>query len=348
MSKKYLYFLAIIALLSCNRDDKGFPPKVVLEVFPLVGDSLTPFHFDLRQSSDAEDVNENLDMEFDWNNDGIWDTLIQGVHPIVKSFIGGGWHTVSVRIIDRQGNTAEELDSVYVFPKPVFGEMTDPRDNQSYKTVYLESHWWLAEHLRFGKSLDTSENPSDNQLSEYYLPDNHAGKLEQYGGLYTWQEAMNYDFKVGSQGVCPPGWHIPASSEWEILGAGLQTIFISYYYGPNGPGGLNLESAGTFLIFSQLDSVKIERQLTPTGEFCSFWSSTFYESNIYVSEGRSATREFRKGYLLSPNDNSMQNPYNVGFITSLDVFHIKGNVYLGNHEYSYHNTAKSVRCIKDY
>jgi uncharacterized protein (TIGR02145 family) len=36
---------------------------------------------------------------------------------------------------------------------------------------------------------------------------------------------MRYESSTGSQGLCPPGWHIPASAEWDMLLSAL-----------NGPG----------------------------------------------------------------------------------------------------------------
>jgi len=38
-----------------------------------------------------------------------------------------------------------------------------------------------------------------------------------YGGLYQWDEAMQYSTTVGVQGICPTGWHLPADSEWTTL-----------------------------------------------------------------------------------------------------------------------------------
>jgi len=40
-----------------------------------------------------------------------------------------------------------------------------------------------------------------------------------YGGLYQWDELMNYTTSSnsnpsGRQGICPVGWHIPSENEW--------------------------------------------------------------------------------------------------------------------------------------
>ena len=40
---------------------------------------------------------------------------------------------------------------------------------------------------------------------------------------------MRYDPTPGSQGLCPPGWHVPTSTEWDEL--------LSFYIGPGQSGG---------------------------------------------------------------------------------------------------------------
>jgi uncharacterized protein (TIGR02145 family) len=32
-----------------------------------------------------------------------------------------------------------------------------------------------------------------------------------------WDELMSYDNTAASQGMCPPGWHVPVESEWTTL-----------------------------------------------------------------------------------------------------------------------------------
>ena len=42
-----------------------------------------------------------------------------------------------------------------------------------------------------------------------------------YGGLYTYSEVFSYrlckDSIEKSQGICPPGWHVPSDYEWRVL-----------------------------------------------------------------------------------------------------------------------------------
>jgi uncharacterized protein (TIGR02145 family) len=40
---------------------------------------------------------------------------------------------------------------------------------------------------------------------------------------------MRYESSAGSQGLCPPGWHIPVPAEWDLL--------VSAYNGPGQAAG---------------------------------------------------------------------------------------------------------------
>ena len=348
MPRRLILITLLFLIIGCDPDEVNQAPIIAMETFPFVGDSLTPFHFDLRKSTDAEDLDENLTMEFDWESDGIYDTLMVGLEAVVHSFHEGGFNYVTSRITDRDGGTAQETDSLYIFPKPVFGEMTDPRDGRNYKTVYLSSRWWMAEHLKYGVAIDTESDPSDNEETEFYYPENNPDNFEHYGGLYTWHETMNYNYIESTQGACPQGWHIPSSDEWDILGEGIPTIFLSYYYGPNGPGGLDMRNAGIFLIYIEQKVVQEERYFLPVGRASVFWSSTFFQRRIYGIKGKEATREIRESFIIETDENSIHDPLREGFRTNHDIFHIKGDLHLEtDFDMPYYISAKSIRCIKD-
>ncbi len=80
-------------------------------------------------------------------------------------------------------------------PKPVLGEMTDARDNQTYQTVTLGDQTWLAQNLNYG---------SDD--SKCY--DDDPANCEIYGRLYNWE---------ASKTACPAGWHLGSDQEWSTF-----------------------------------------------------------------------------------------------------------------------------------
>jgi uncharacterized protein (TIGR02145 family) len=46
---------------------------------------------------------------------------------------------------------------------------------------------------------------------------NDSTNLKNLGGLYEWDELMNYRKDEASQGLCPAGWHVATDAEWKRL-----------------------------------------------------------------------------------------------------------------------------------
>jgi len=65
--------------------------------------------------------------------------------------------------------------------------------------------------------INGSENMSDDGVIEKYCYDNDPANCEAYGGLYQWNEMMEYSTTPGVQGICPDDWHLPTDAEWNIL-----------------------------------------------------------------------------------------------------------------------------------
>jgi len=92
--------------------------------------------------------------------------------------------------------------------------MTDI-DNNTYSTVLIGDQCWMAENLR------TSRDATGNSITRYCYQNNNSN-CTTYGGLYTWDTAMNGSASSSSvpsnvQGICPNGWHFPSHDEWTIL-----------------------------------------------------------------------------------------------------------------------------------
>ncbi len=58
---------------------------------------------------------------------------------------------------------------------------------------------------------------TNNSIIEKYCYDNNTANCDAYGGLYQWNEMMEYSTTPGVRGVCPAGWHLPTDAECTIL-----------------------------------------------------------------------------------------------------------------------------------
>jgi uncharacterized protein (TIGR02145 family) len=147
-----------------------------------------------------------------------------GVNSTTGIFTPGalapGTYPVTYSYTNSYNCSAEAQQPIEVLPAPAFtcgDSWVDIRDNKSYPTVLINGQCWFAANLDHGISIQSTVPQSDNCEREKYCYNNDPANCTQYGGLYQWDELMSYDAATSSQGICPPGWHIPAESEWQTL-----------------------------------------------------------------------------------------------------------------------------------
>ena len=89
--------------------------------------------------------------------------------------------------------------------------------SQTYQTVIIGTQCWMKENLNIGLAIIGSSNQTDNSIIEKYCYDNNTANCDTYGGLYQWDEMMQYVATEGTQGICPAGWHLPTDTEWKTM-----------------------------------------------------------------------------------------------------------------------------------
>ena len=133
-----------------------------------------------------------------------------------------GIDTTGIKVICRENEWQIDVE---------YGSLMDDRDGQSYKIVKIGDQWWMAENLNYADSIAT---PSLSGKSWCF--NNEPDSCTKYGRLYTWAAAIDsvavYDdgdgvncgFHAGSctlpekvRGICPSGWHMPDTTEWNTL-----------------------------------------------------------------------------------------------------------------------------------
>ncbi len=109
-------------------------------------------------------------------------------------------------------------------------------DGNIYATVSIGAQTWMAENLNIGTRINGSQDQTDNGVIEKYCWGDDESNCAIYGGLYQWDESMQYVATPGVQGICPAGWHIPTDGEWTVL---------IDYLGGEGIAGGKMKSTGT-------------------------------------------------------------------------------------------------------
>ncbi|MBP6976818.1 MAG: hypothetical protein KBB71_00710 [Lentimicrobiaceae bacterium] len=78
----------------------------------------------------------------------------------------------------------------------------------------------MVQNLNIGTPIPSNEGgqlQTNNGIIEKYCYGNNPTYCSGYGGLYEWNEAMQYMTTEGAQGICPAGWHIPSEWDWKLL-----------------------------------------------------------------------------------------------------------------------------------
>lgn len=158
---------------------------------------------------------------------------------------------------------------------------------KTYSTVIIGAQCWMAQNLNIGTRINGVYNQSIFGGIEKYCYDDLESNCNTYGGLYQWNEMMNYDtLTPGTQGICPTGWHLPTVSEWSVLldylgGSGLaggkmKTTGTTHWQSPN--TGATNSSGFSGLPGGIRDGVISIGDFTAISWVGDFWSSTEYSS----------------------------------------------------------------------
>lgn len=152
----------------------------------------------------------------------------------------------------------------------------DIRDGRIYGTILIGNQCWMSQNLNAGTMIIGTTNMTHNGITEKYCYYNSNVHCRNYGGLYQWNEMMQYLTNPGVQGICPGNWHLPADGEWCQLEQSVDSTIQCNVIGWRGlNGGLHLMRGGT----SGCDAIMAGRRTTSgyfsfIGAYTYFWTSS--------------------------------------------------------------------------
>jgi uncharacterized protein (TIGR02145 family) len=127
-------------------------------------------------------------------------------------------------------------------------QFLDPRDEKLYNTVIIGNQCWMTQNLNIGTQINGTEDQTDNILIEKYCYENQESNCDIYGGIYQWDEMMQYTTIESTQGVCPGGWHLPSDYEWKVMemAIGMSKESADSFYWRGTTEGGKLKVPGTY------------------------------------------------------------------------------------------------------
>ena len=217
-----------------------------------------------------------IDYTTDGSGTGSFTSNITGLVELTTYYV--------VAYATNEEGTAYGQEKSFVAQAPC-GQLVVNYGGKEYHTVLIGDQCWFKENLNIGTKINGSQNQTNNQTVEKYCYDDNEANCDEYGGLYQWDEMMQYVTTQGTQGICPDGWHIPTDDEWTTLvdflggsivaGGKMKEAGTTHWNSPNTgatnssgftalPGGYR-NSGGTFSYL---------------GSYAYFWSSTEYDTPI--------------------------------------------------------------------
>jgi uncharacterized protein (TIGR02145 family) len=154
---------------------------------------------------------------------------------INKTGLSESIYQETIKVISFEGQTP--LSEIMI---PVYMNGVRDHDGNYYKVVRIGTQIWMAENLNVGIMIGGGLEQNDFQIIKKYCYINNDFNCKIYGGLYTWPEMMQGakpdSGNIGTiRGICPVGWHIPTTKEWNSL--------INYL--DESVAGVKLKEAGT-------------------------------------------------------------------------------------------------------
>lgn len=94
------------------------PPVASFTTSPMSGDTETVFRVDASASSDPENASGPLEVRWDWEDDGQWDTAWTTVKTASHSYGQPGMYTIRLEVRDSAGATNTTASEVVVATGP--------------------------------------------------------------------------------------------------------------------------------------------------------------------------------------------------------------------------------------
>lgn len=197
-------------------------PIASFTLSPDSGDLQTTFTVNAGASYDPDGAMSALQFRWDWNGDGSYDSPFVSDTLGAQIYVSAGIYRIVLQVRDADGLT-DTTSKIVIVSDPGPGWQSCPGIptlnylGKSYQTLLIGNQCWFRENLDAGTMLNSAVGQQNNMNLEKYCYNNNIVNCNVYGGLYSWDEAMNY--ASAAQGICPSGWHIATDDDFKYAEA---------------------------------------------------------------------------------------------------------------------------------
>lgn len=124
------------------------------------------------------------------NNNYFWNATTEDCAPVVPQ-------ATNNEVMEKLNALDAKLDLILA---KLPNQFVDTRDGKTYGYVKIGTQTWMSQNLNFATATGS-----------WCYGDNEAN-CATYGRLYNWATAKD---------VCPTGWRLPSSSDWEALNSSI-------------------------------------------------------------------------------------------------------------------------------
>ena len=220
----------------------------------------------------------------------------------------------------------------------IMGTFTDSRDGNVYATVTIGEQTWMAENLRYRGNLPLYNEcqPWTETVQYVACPNNDSTNVAVYGYLYNAPAALDgivasSQIPSGLRGVCPYGWHLPSSGEWQQL----IDMFDRTITSPQLAGSPELWANADQLYVNDVNFGASCFNAVPAGVY-------HYNGYQHLFGGFGGSTRIWTSTNVADNDGIWLENVNIGYIFSGMI--IIDNLVPG---YYVNGVAKPVRCVRD-
>ena len=209
------------------------PPTAIFNVSPSSGTTSTNFTFDASGCADTEDPTSQLQVRWDFDGNGSWDTNWDTDKMANHQYSSEATYTAKLEVKDTEGLTDQYTKSITVnnggggtwhpVTNPATGQTwmdrnlgasraaTSSTDDQAYGDLYQWGRDTDGHEKRNSGTISTISN-SDTPGHGMFITASSASD-------YDWRSPKNDNLWQGVNGInnpCPAGYRLPTKAEWEV------------------------------------------------------------------------------------------------------------------------------------